>query len=103
MSTTPKYLDLKEAAALFPGRPPHVNSIKRHILLGNRGRNGQRIRLKALKSSGRWFVTAEAVAEFLKAVTADALGEAPADPKAKESDRKRRAAEAGRALEKLGA
>ncbi len=53
-------LSLREVANSLPSRP-HVNSVRRWILEGSRGR-----KLSAKLIGGRWFTSPEALEEFLE-------------------------------------
>ena len=55
------FLSLRDVANQLPSRP-HINTIRRWILQGARGR-----KLDAKQVGGRWFTTPEAVQEFLDA------------------------------------
>jgi hypothetical protein len=54
-------ISLREAANSIPSRP-HINSVRRWILKGARGK-----KLDAKQVGGRWFTTHEAVQEFVDA------------------------------------
>lgn len=88
-SSTHTMVPLTEAARHIPGRP-HIATLHRWRLHGVRGRV-----LATTMIGGRRWTSLEAIREFL----ADA--EQQAQPSATEQDR--RAREAGRALERLGA
>ncbi len=53
------WISLREAANSIPSRP-HINSVRRWILKGARGK-----KLDAKQVGGRWFTTSEAVQEFV--------------------------------------
>ena len=53
------YLSLRDAAREIPSRP-HINTIRRWVLKGSRGR-----KLKAQMIGGRWYTTRSALREFL--------------------------------------
>lgn len=65
-----KLLSLKQAVALLPpgrnGRPPHISLLVRKILAKE---------LEALRLSGRWVTSAEALQRWMNRQTAAALGE----------------------------
>ncbi len=73
------YLSLTQVARRLPpsraGKPVHVNTVTRWILVGARLRDGCRLRLTAVRLPGRWVVTPEALEEFLAALTADRSAE----------------------------
>ena len=54
------FLSLRDVANQLPSRP-HINTIRRWILEGARGR-----KLAARQVGGRWFTTPEALQEFLE-------------------------------------
>jgi len=59
-------LTLCQAAREFPGRPGKDTVLRwiiRGVLVG-RGPKAYRVRLGALKSGGRWYLTHEAIARF---------------------------------------
>lgn len=98
MADQSEYISLQQAAAYLPSRP-HLNSVKRWILNGLSVR-GSRVRLRAVKAGTSWYTKTTWVDEFLEQTTAAAL-DAPAE-KPDTAAAKRRSAEAGKALEKLG-
>jgi len=54
-------ISLRQAAKSIDSRP-HINTVRRWILKGTRGK-----RLDAKQVGGRWFTTPEAVQEFMDA------------------------------------
>jgi len=60
-------LTLSQAARLFPGRP-HKCTIMRWIVrgvkVGGKGTKGTLVKLRGMKSGGRWYVTPRAISEF---------------------------------------
>jgi hypothetical protein len=98
-------LSLAAAAKRLPrlraGRPLHPATVLRWILDGVRGRDGDRIRLEAVRIGGRWCTSAEALQRFLATLSAAPAG--PAGPAPRTAGQRQRAAErAGRELDKLG-
>ena len=57
---TDLYLSLRDAAREIPSRP-HINTLRRWILRGSRGR-----KLEAKMIGGRWFTTRDAIKRFLE-------------------------------------
>ncbi len=53
------HLSLRDAAREIPSRP-HINTLRRWILRGSRGR-----KLEAQMIGGRWYTTRDALREFL--------------------------------------
>jgi hypothetical protein len=85
-------LTLAQAAHYF-SPVPHVSCVQRWATSGTRG-----VKLRTWLSGGRRVTTPAAIEEFLRALNADS--DSPADT---DDDVARRAKEAGRALEKIGA
>src|SRR4051812_17158176 len=69
----------------------HLNSssIFRFIVKGRRGKNGEWIRLEAVRVGSRWLTSLEALGRFVAKLTADALpsGDPVADQPAPETSR----------------
>ena len=95
MSTIMDAVPFTRAACLFPSRPS-VGTMWRWVLQGVRGPGEQRVKLRTLKIGGRAFITPEMAEAFIAALNEP---DVPADEPA---TAKRRASEAGKALEKLG-
>ncbi|WLD11899.1 DUF1580 domain-containing protein [Planctellipticum variicoloris] len=87
-----------EVPALFPGRPS-IATVWRWILNGVRGPNGETVRLESFKCGGRRFVQRDAIDRFIAAWNA----EPTAKPPVRDDDAVRRARDAAKALEALGA
>jgi hypothetical protein len=87
-----------------PGRNnarPGLSTVLRWILVGCRGPNGERIKLRGGRCGGRWFTSEEALREFIEALTPRQDGEPPATPRS--AGQRRRASErAASELERLG-
>jgi hypothetical protein len=107
------YLTLSEVTHLFPpsrnGRPVHVATVTRWIVIGVRLRDGTILRLRAARAPGRWLVEPAAVDEFTDALRADRLGtptSTPSDagPAPLRTNAARRKADerTGRELDKIG-
>lgn len=66
-------LSLSEAARQVPpvraGRPVHLSCILRWILSGAKGPDGNRVHLRGARLGGRWITSAEAIQEFMEALT----------------------------------
>lgn len=96
-------ITLNQAAKMLPpgrrGRPVHLSCILRWILSGVRTSHG-RIRLEAIRMSGRWLTSIEALQRFAEAQT-PALADPPPLPRT--SMARQRASERAEAqLQKLG-
>lgn len=111
-------LPLSAVRALVPsrhaGKSLHGATLTRWILSGVRGRDGSRVRLRAVKLGGAWLTTREWVAQFVGATMASnepggaptlTLGASPlpSKPRAPLSTARRRAVERTQAeLTRLG-
>lgn len=89
------FVSINDARGFFPGRPS-LSTLWRWSLQGVKGPNGDRVKLRTIKSGGRVFVSREAVDAFLAAMNGDA------EPQETETEVTRRSREARAALEKLG-
>ena len=102
--TQEQLLSLAQAARLFPparlGRPVSPSTVWRWIRRGVRIEGGGVVRLEAVRLSGRWLTSREAIGRFAAAQTPVGSAETPAP---RTTGQRRRAAErAGDALEKMG-
>ena len=61
MTIAQEHISLREASNLLPSKP-HINTLRRWILKGARGR-----KLDARLIGGRWFTTEASLQEFLDA------------------------------------
>jgi len=65
-------MTLSQAAKIFPCRP-HVGTVVRWVRfgvkVGGKGDKGRFVKLHALKSGGRWYVTPQAIAEFRRKIS----------------------------------
>lgn len=103
-----RLISAKDAARLFPpsrgGRPVAVGTVMRWGLKGcpakAPGRKGERIYLWMVRGPGQWMTSADAVARFLEALTADRLGQSAPAPAAPRTTA-RRAREIARAEREL--
>jgi hypothetical protein len=98
-------LSLPQAARRFPpyrrGRPVNPSTVWRWVFVGVRLPGGRRVRLDAVRLSGRWLTSVEAIERFIRAQT-PRLGEtagtpAPRTPGRRRRDSERAAAELGKA------
>jgi len=105
-------LSLPQAARRFPpyrrGRPVNPSTVWRWISSGVKLSGGRRVKLGAVRLSGRWLTSVEALARFIEAQTPDlgngaslAADAAPETPRA-ENQRRRRSEKAGAKLKALG-
>jgi hypothetical protein len=80
----PTYLRPSRAARCFPhdGKPPHPSKITRLIVAGvkSKGRQDQRIKLRAIRDSRGWLTTVEWIEDFVAQLTADRLGGQASNP-----------------------
>ena len=67
-------ITLTEACRLMPrgrrGSRPHLSTLLRWIMYGAAGRDGQRVRLAAIRCGGRWLTSRAAIREFCERLTA---------------------------------
>jgi hypothetical protein len=107
------YQTVAQVTRLFPpsrnGRPVHVATVTRWIVVGVRLRDGTVLRLRAVRAPGRWLVEPGAVQEFLEALRADRVGTStstPPDagpaPLRTRAARRKDAERAGRELDEIG-
>jgi len=99
-------LSLPQAARRFPpfrqGRPVNPSTVWRWVFTGVRLPDGRRVRLDAVRLSGRWLTSVEAIERFVAAQT-PRLDEAAGTPTPRTPRQRRRAAErAGAELAKRG-
>ncbi len=96
---------LTEAARIIGtgrrGRPTNVSTILRWILTGQRGPDGQRIRLEGIRIGGAWRTTREAIQRYAERLTPN-LSTDPAPTPRTAHQRQRAADRAARELERLG-
>jgi hypothetical protein len=96
-------LPLSDLARRGPGHRGaarlHAATLSRWILKGARGTSGQRIRLEAVRTPGRWLTSEAALWRFLNALAAAPVTEPARSPSA----RQRASAAAARQLDQLGA
>src|SRR4051794_5007344 len=63
-------LRLQEAAKRFPSPrrdgPSHISRLIRLIIDGPRGADGERVYLEAIRVSGQWITTEEAIQRFVE-------------------------------------
>jgi hypothetical protein len=83
------------------GSRPHISTVLRWILDGVAGPGGQRVRLRAVRLSGKWVSSRQALQEFCEALT-PVLGDAPASPPRTPAQRGRASEKASRRLEQAG-
>lgn len=100
---------VSEVARLIPpfrgGKRGTPSLVTRWITDGVRGLGNARVRLEAVRLSGRWVTTAGALSRFLQAQQAELPGgdvAVPAGPAPTRSRRQGQAESAQRALEQLG-
>ena len=101
----PRYYRIADAARSLYPVPNHPATVTRHILRGVKLRDGSTVKLAALRTPGGWLVTAEAVDEFISAITRDRCGDptAPTPDEHRPPAFRRRAVEAAeRELERAG-
>jgi hypothetical protein len=97
-----RHYRLAEAARDLYPVPVNPATLFRHITKGKRLRSGVVIRLKATCTPGGWVITAEAVEEFLEALTRDRLGDIEPAPAPLTSARRRAVERAEAACDALG-
>lgn len=61
--STATYISLTEATKLCPHRP-HVNTLRRWVRRGQKARNGERIRLTALRIGSELYTTEDWLNEY---------------------------------------
>jgi hypothetical protein len=106
------YQTVAQVTRRFPlsrnGRPVHVATVTRWIVLGVRLRDGTILRLRAARAPGRWLVEQAAVDEFMDALRADRLGtptsttESGPAPLRTRASRRKDAERAARKLDDIG-
>src|SRR4051794_10463210 len=104
--TVSSWLSLSAAARLCPStredKPVHPATLSRWISKGVRLQNGVPLRLVAKRFPGGWAVTAQALNEFIDALTADRCGEPIVVEAYSQSTRRREVERADRELAKHG-
>jgi hypothetical protein len=105
---TEQLLSLPQAARRFPpyrqDRPVNPSTVWRWISAGVKLPDGRRVKLGAVRLSGRWLTSVEAIERFIAAQTPDLDAGVPAStPPPRTSGQRRRVAEkAGEELERMG-
>lgn len=102
-----EYLPFAAVAQSLPstrgGKPVHPSTIGRWRSQGVPGRDGSRIKLRAVRLPSGWATTLEWVREFFDAMTADKEGEpAPAPEVRTPASRRRQIERANRELDAIG-
>lgn len=99
-------LSLVQAAALLPparqGRPVSPSCVFRWIKDGVRTPDGRTVRLEAVRLSGRWLTSREALQRFAEAQTPEFADSTPTNARPTVKAQKRAADRAGAELEGLG-
>jgi hypothetical protein len=98
---------LTQAAKLVPptrgNRPVHAATLSRWIMKGVVGRDGNGIKLKALRTPGGWRTSGEWLTEFFEALARDKVAEPAPQPVLRSPARRQRDYERARAeLAKVG-
>jgi hypothetical protein len=96
-------ITLTEACRLMPrgrrGSRPHLSTLLRWIMHGAAGRDGQRVRLSAIRCGGRWLTNRASIRDFCERLTCRIEDlPPPMTPAHKRREDKRTAAE----LEEIG-
>src|SRR5262249_18983617 len=103
--STETSISLSEAGQRCPpGRNnarPGLSTVLRWVLVGCRGPNGERVKLRAGRIGGKGFTSEEALRELMEALKARLDGEPPAALRTA-SQRRRASERAARELEKMG-
>jgi hypothetical protein len=100
-------LSLPQAARRFPpfrqGRPVNPSTIWRWISNGVKLPDGRRVKLGAVRLSGRWLTSVEAIERFIAAQTPAPAGDTAPTPTPRTMRQRQRATErAGKELESMG-
>lgn len=69
-AATDELLELSDAAALVPGPPVNLSTLRRWVTAGVRN-----VRLKAVRRGGKWLTSRRSIEDFMRHTTAAALGE----------------------------
>jgi hypothetical protein len=100
-------IDLSEAGRILgtDRSPAHLSTVLRAVTKGTKLPAGERVRLEAIRSAGRWVTSREAVERYVRRLTGLALGEAeptesPVTPMS--SRRQRELAAVDRELDRAG-
>lgn len=96
-TTTPTMMTVAQVARSIPGRDGtkgiHPSAITRWVTTGIPARNGQRVKLAAIRVGGRWLIRPDALDAFFAALGSTEPS-APTKPKRRTEAQRRRASEA---------
>ena len=103
--STETTISLTEAGQLLPrgrnGAKPGLSTLLRWILVGCKGPDGEKVKLRAGRCGGKWFTSQEALREFIEALTPCVEGVEALPPRTLKQ-RRRASERAARELERMG-